>query len=247
MWVSTNDLTHETVLYVGKVKVAALLRDLGVQHHLQQHVAELLGEVGGRSWSLCLTRRLERRDGVVQLPGLFDEMLCQRGVGLLAIPGAAIGCTETGAEPGHRPRCGEGIERREPANVDGLALTCATTGTCSNGAGATTRQQRYCSISAVEAGEQFPASAEPTRQVRLVWCGVNEHDQWSCRIDCGGAALAQRNNGDAVGRIQARIRTLCGSDECVDRSVEPFRGHGVGEAPASCTTAPSIATRAAER
>ena len=75
VWMTPNDLAHEPILHIGQIEVAALLRNLGVQHHLQEHVTELLGKIGDRSWTLCFTRGIERHNSVVQLPGLFDEVL----------------------------------------------------------------------------------------------------------------------------------------------------------------------------
>ena len=53
--------------------------------------------------------RLER---VVDLVGLLEQVVAQRGVGLLAVPRAAVGLAQPVADPGHRPR-----SRRRPARA----------------------------------------------------------------------------------------------------------------------------------
>ena len=53
--------------------------DVGVEDHLVEHVAELLDEVVARAGL----------DRIHELVGLLDEVLHERGVGLLLVPGAA--------------------------------------------------------------------------------------------------------------------------------------------------------------
>ena len=73
---------------MSKACVARLLGDPGVEDDLEQHVAELLGEVG----------RVAGADGVDDLVGLLDEVGGEGLVGLLGVPGAAAGR----AQPVHR-------------------------------------------------------------------------------------------------------------------------------------------------
>ena len=85
-------------LDVGQVEDAGLRGELGVQDDLEPQVAELAGQLGRRAG-------LQR---VVDLVGLLEQVLAERGVGLLAVPRAAVGLAQPGRDPGHRPRSGDG-------------------------------------------------------------------------------------------------------------------------------------------
>ena len=83
---------------------------LRVEDDLEQQVAELAGELRRRA-------ALER---VVDLVRLLEEVVAQRGVGLLPVPRAAVGLAEPGRDPGHAPRRGEvgdGRDRRRGTAV----------------------------------------------------------------------------------------------------------------------------------
>ena len=97
--VAADDLRGERGLDVGQVEDAFLGGELGVQDDLQQQVAELAGQLGGRA-------ALER---VVDLVRLLEQVVAQRGVGLLAVPRTAVRLAQPVADPGHRPR-----SRRRP-------------------------------------------------------------------------------------------------------------------------------------
>ena len=105
---AAHDLGRDGRLHVGEVEYAGLRRELRVEHDLQQQVAELLGEVGRRAG-------IER---VVDLVRLLEQMLAERGVGLLAIPRAAVGSAQAVRDPGHRPRPAEGELRRDRPHVE---------------------------------------------------------------------------------------------------------------------------------
>ena len=70
---------------------------LGVQHDLQEQVAELLGQ----------RRRGAGLERVVDLVGLLEQMLAQGQVGLLAIPWAAVWRSQACRQPGQPVRAGE--------------------------------------------------------------------------------------------------------------------------------------------
>ena len=100
--VAADDLGRDRGLDVGQVEDAGLGRQLGVEDDLEQQVAELPGEL----------RRGARLERVVDLVGLLEQVLAQRGVGLLAIPRAAVGL----AQPGARSRASP-TGRRRPARA----------------------------------------------------------------------------------------------------------------------------------
>ena len=106
--VAADDLRGDGRLDVGQVEDARLGGELGVEHDLEQQVAELAGELGRGA-------RLER---VVDLVGLLEQVLAQRLVGLLAVPRAAVGLAQPGGDPGHRPRAGDGQLRRDRGEVE---------------------------------------------------------------------------------------------------------------------------------
>ncbi len=106
--VAPDDLRGDGGLDVGEVEDAGLGRELGVQDDLEPQVAELAGELGRRA-------RLER---VVHLVRLLEQVLAQRGVGLLLVPRAAVGGTQPGADRGHRPRAGDGRLGRDRGEVE---------------------------------------------------------------------------------------------------------------------------------
>ena len=85
-----NDLGHDRRVDVGQVEDAVLGRVLGVEHDLQQQVAELLGELRRRAL-------LER---VVDLVRLLEQELAQGQVVLLAIPRAAVGRAQAAESQG---------------------------------------------------------------------------------------------------------------------------------------------------
>jgi hypothetical protein len=91
---------------------------LGVEDHLEQEVAEFLGQCRRRSG-------LER---VIDLVRLLEEVLAQRFVGLLLIPWAAVRSSEALADIGHRPRAGvrefggHGCDEERPAQVMGTEV-----------------------------------------------------------------------------------------------------------------------------
>ena len=86
----------------GDLPQAEALRfagDLGVQHHLQQQVAQLFGQV----------RIVAVADGIGHLVGLLQHVGHQRGVGLLQVPrAAALGIAQLRH---HRPQLIEGGPR----------------------------------------------------------------------------------------------------------------------------------------
>ena len=98
MRVAADDLRGDRGLDVGQVEDAGLGGELRVEDDLEQQVAELAGQLGRRAG-------LER---VVDLVRLLEQVLAQRGVGLLAVPRAAVGLAQSVADPGHRPGPGDG-------------------------------------------------------------------------------------------------------------------------------------------
>jgi hypothetical protein len=98
MRMPAHDLGRDGRLDVGQVEDTGLGRELGVEHDLQEQVAELAGQ---------------RRSGpglqrVVDLVGLLEQVLAQGLVGLFSVPRAAVGRAQPGADGGHRPWPGHG-------------------------------------------------------------------------------------------------------------------------------------------
>ena len=91
-----HDLGHDRSLDIRQVEDARLRRVLGVEHDLEQQVAQLLGELGP-------DRLIER---VVDLVRLLQQERPQRAVVLLPVPGAATGRPQPRHEPGEAPGAG---------------------------------------------------------------------------------------------------------------------------------------------
>ena len=84
MRVPADELLVETVGHVLDGELAGVGGYLRVEKHLFKHVAELLAEVRD---VVCL-------DGVNGLVGLLDHVLGDGAVGLLTVPGAAVGLAQ---------------------------------------------------------------------------------------------------------------------------------------------------------
>ena len=67
--------------HIGNREVAVVGRHLGIKQHLQQQVAQLLGQV----------RPVAPLNRVEDLIGLFQRVLANRVEGLLAVPRTAAG------------------------------------------------------------------------------------------------------------------------------------------------------------
>jgi hypothetical protein len=78
-------LVDQSREHVGNGELAELAGYLSVDHHLEEQIAQLLGQMTGITG-------LQRVENFV---GFFDEMGLQRGSGLLAIPRTAIGGAKT--------------------------------------------------------------------------------------------------------------------------------------------------------
>ena len=81
MGVAEDELLAYAVGHVVQVEAALLLLNGGVEHHLEQHVTQLLLEVLG---GLLV-------DGLGHLVGLLQEVAADGLMGLLGIPLAAAG------------------------------------------------------------------------------------------------------------------------------------------------------------
>ncbi len=89
-WRRTS-LRFRCVEHIGDGEVALVGGHLGIEEHLQQQIAELLGQV----------REVAALDGVEDLVGLFQRVFADGVEGLLAVPGAAAGSAQPGHD-GHR-------------------------------------------------------------------------------------------------------------------------------------------------
>ena len=76
---TVDQLLGHAVHHVLHGEAAGLRFDLGVEHHLHQHVPQLLAHGVG----------IVPVDGVQHLVGLLQKIAADGGVGLLPVPGAA--------------------------------------------------------------------------------------------------------------------------------------------------------------
>ena len=79
MRVTVHELVVDAARHVGEGELAGLLRDRRVQHHLVEHVAELVLE-------RCDTVGIEVLDRLDRLVGLFEQVPGERRVRLLGVP-----------------------------------------------------------------------------------------------------------------------------------------------------------------
>ena len=79
MGMAAHQLGADACSDLGQIKAACLAGDLGVEHHLQQQVAQFLRQVV----------IVARADRIGHLVGLLQHVGHQGGVGLRQIPGAA--------------------------------------------------------------------------------------------------------------------------------------------------------------
>ncbi len=74
-----HQLAVQLVEHIGDGEMALVGRHLGIKQHLQQQVAQLLGQM----------RKVAPLDGVEDLVGLFQRVFANGIEGLLAVPRAA--------------------------------------------------------------------------------------------------------------------------------------------------------------
>ena len=81
---TADELGVDIACHVGQRKLAGVRRNLRMQHHLHEHVAQLLTQV----------RRVIGLNAVERLVGLLDHVLADALMRLLAVPRAAVGLTQ---------------------------------------------------------------------------------------------------------------------------------------------------------
>ena len=81
---AANELGVDIARHVGQRELAGVRRDLRMQHHLHEHVAQLLAQMRG----------IVALDAVERLVGLLDHVFANAAVRLLAVPRAAVGLTQ---------------------------------------------------------------------------------------------------------------------------------------------------------
>ena len=91
--------------HVGNAKAALVLGDDGVKDHLQEQIAQLLGKFA----------RVAGFHGVECFVGFLDQVLAQRFMGLLTVPGAAAWAVQALLQRDQfgEPFAGELITRRD--------------------------------------------------------------------------------------------------------------------------------------
>ena len=85
VWVAADELGVDIACHIGKRKLTGVRRNLRMQHHLHEHVAELLAQ-------MCCVVRL---DAIERLVGFLDHVLADALMRLFAVPRAAIGLAQT--------------------------------------------------------------------------------------------------------------------------------------------------------
>jgi hypothetical protein len=78
---AVDQLLHQPLGDIVDVPPAVIGRQLGVEHHLEQHIAELIAH-------RVVVVGFDRLD---QLVRLLQEMASQRAMGLLGVPRASVG------------------------------------------------------------------------------------------------------------------------------------------------------------
>ena len=81
---AADELGVDIACHIGQRKLTGVRRNLRMQYHLHEHVAELLTQV----------RRVVRLDAIERLVGFLDHVLADALVRLLAVPRAAVGLTQ---------------------------------------------------------------------------------------------------------------------------------------------------------
>ena len=81
---TANELGVDIARHVGQRKLAGIRRNLRMQHHLHEHIAQLLAQM----------RRVVRLDAIERLVGFLDHVLADAAVRLLTVPRAAVGLTQ---------------------------------------------------------------------------------------------------------------------------------------------------------
>ena len=85
MRVTTDELGVDIARHIGKRKLTGVRRNLRMQHHLHEHIAQLLAQM----------RHVVRLDAIERLVGFLDHVLADALMRLFAVPRAAIGLTQT--------------------------------------------------------------------------------------------------------------------------------------------------------
>ena len=112
--VAADELGVDIARYVGKRKLTGVRRNLRMQHHLHEHVAELLAQV----------RRVIGLDTVECLVGLLDHVLTDALMRLFAVPRAAIGLTQAPDGLHQMLQLGRRVDqRRQIARALGILLS----------------------------------------------------------------------------------------------------------------------------
>ena len=84
MRVTTDELGVDIARHIGKRKLTGVRRNLRMQHHLHEHIAQLLAQM----------RHVVRLDAIERLVGFLDHVLADALMRLFAIPRATVGLTQ---------------------------------------------------------------------------------------------------------------------------------------------------------
>ncbi len=195
MWVAAHDLGRDRGLDVGEVEHARLRGKLRMQDDLQPQIPELTGEL----------RRRTGFEGVVDLVRLFEQVVAQGLMRLLAVPRATVGFPQTIADRRHGPGSGDsrlGRERDEVQRRAEIALHEATD-----------RRGRHCA----EAADRMVGRVRPAQDLQRVaptwavatgqWAGLDVGHLGGCRRpkhrqghDQRGSRGLERRRDQALGR-----------------------------------------------
>ncbi len=195
--VATHDLGSDGPIHVGQVEGSLLGRELGVEDHLQQNVAELLGEVGGRPVL----------DGIDRLVGLLQQVGAQGAMRLLPIPRAAVRRAQTRADGRHAVRARQVVDRVERFDEPrALAASVASSSSArrSDGAIGQTEERMAGRIQRGEHVARPGASVATGEHIDVRGIAAGQQDQRDRGIEGDRGQVVRGDDLDAGPRVDPR-------------------------------------------
>ena len=111
---TANELGVDIVRHIGQRKLAGVRRNLRMQHHLHEHIAQLLAQM----------RHVVRLDAIERLVGFLDHVLADALMRLLAIPRATVGLTQAPDGLHQMLQLGRRVDQRgQVARAPGILLS----------------------------------------------------------------------------------------------------------------------------
>ena len=114
VWVAADELGVDIACHIGQRKLAGVRRNLRMQHHLHEHIAQLLAQM----------RHVVRLDAIERLVGFLDHVLADALMRLLAIPRATVGLTQAPDGLHQMLQLGRRVDQRgQVARAPGILLS----------------------------------------------------------------------------------------------------------------------------